>query len=92
MQTLIRNTFEAARREGTRRIVFAGGVSANAELRRQALMHEGYEIYLPELKYCTDNAAMIASAAYYQLLSGCEAAPLTLNADPSLELISDAQA
>lgn len=92
VQALIRNTFEAARREGMRRIVFAGGVSANAELRRQALEHEGYEIYLPELKYCTDNAAMIASAAYYQLLGGCEAAPLALNANPSLELISDARA
>lgn len=86
--TLVRNTFEAARREGLGRVVLAGGVSANAVLREQALAHKDCEIYLPKLEYCTDNAAMIASAAYYRLMGGCEAAPFSLNADPSLELIS----
>ena len=81
------NTFEAARREGVSRVVLAGGVSANQALREQALLHSEYEIFLPKLEYCTDNAAMIASAAYYMLMRGCEAAPLSLNADPSLELI-----
>ncbi len=88
MNTLVRNTFEAARREGISRVVLAGGVSANAMLREQAQGHKDCEIYLPKLEYCTDNAAMIASAAYYRLMDGCEAAPFSLNADPSLELIS----
>lgn len=84
---LVHNTFEAARREGVSRVVLAGGVSANQALREQALLHSEYEVFLPKLEYCTDNAAMIASAAYYMLMRGCEAAPLSLNADPSLELI-----
>ncbi|MBQ9942075.1 MAG: tRNA (adenosine(37)-N6)-threonylcarbamoyltransferase complex transferase subunit TsaD [Christensenellaceae bacterium] len=83
--TLMTNTFEAARREGLKVVALAGGVSANAYLRDRALQEKGIKLYLPDLKYCTDNAAMIASAAYYRLAKG--AAGLDLNAIPSLELV-----
>ena len=48
-------------------IVLAGGAAANSELRRKffALRDKGYTIYAPEMKYCTDNAAMIAASAYF---------------------------
>jgi len=85
----------AAEEYGFKKIVLAGGVSANSGLRARVekdCAERGYRFFAPPLSLCGDNAAMIASAAYYQFLGGCEAAPLTLNADPSLELISDAQA
>ena len=86
-QSLIENVMRAAERTGIRKVVLGGGVSANAELRARALEWQGkYDIYFPDLKYCTDNAAMIASAAYYSLKKGCPAAGLDLNADPAMEL------
>ncbi len=67
----------------------AGGVSANSLLRR--MMQEqcnaaGIPLYMPKLPLCTDNAAMIASAAYYRLLRG-KVGDLTLNAQPALRLV-----
>lgn len=84
---LVTNTFKAAKREGLNKIAFAGGVSANEGLRELAYKRaEGkFKLYMPELHFCTDNAAMIASAAYYRLFTD-EPAPLTLNAEPSLKL------
>ncbi len=52
-----------------RRLVVAGGVAANSRLREaltEACERESIELYLPEMKLCTDNAAMIGSAAYYK--------------------------
>ena len=46
----------------------------------------GHWPYMPKLNLCTDNAAMIASAAYFRLMKG-EIAPLTLNATPALRLV-----
>ncbi len=86
-ETLIKNTFEAARRENMKVVALAGGVSANEYLRGEAAGVAGYRLFLPDVAYCTDNAAMIASAAYYRLRRGCPAAGLDLNADPSLKLI-----
>ena len=70
---LCENTMKAARDFGYRKIALAGGVSANSVLReKMKLMCDlnGYEIYYPELKYCGDNAAMIASQGYYEMLAG----------------------
>ena len=67
----------------------AGGVSANRELRRLAAeMCDELKIslYMPELHLCTDNGAMIGSAAYYRLING-ELAGLDLNAMPALRLV-----
>ena len=83
---LVKNTFEAARREGIKKVAIAGGVSANAELRKQAEIRankDGAELYVPKFAYCTDNAAMIGAAAYYAMKDG--AAKLSLNAVPSLD-------
>lgn len=54
---------------GIKEVAIAGGVSANSELRRR-LDHkkaEGWNTHIPKFEYCTDNAAMIAMAAYYDL-------------------------
>jgi len=70
-------------------MALAGGVSANRELRRRMEhMCEEQEIplYLPRLDLCTDNGAMIGSAAYYQLMKG-HIADLSLNAVPALRFV-----
>ena len=67
---LVENTFEAARREEERKVVFGGGVSANGALRKAVLTKKSFDVYLPDLQFCTDNAAMIASAAYYRIKVG----------------------
>ena len=74
-------------------MALAGGVSANRELRRmaQAVCDElGVRLYMPEIKLCTDNGAMIGSAAYYQLRRG-ETAGLDMNAEPALRLVMSEQ-
>lgn len=65
--TLLKKTVKAAESICAKQIVLAGGVAANSEIRRKffALEGEGYKIYAPAMKYCTDNAAMIASSAYF---------------------------
>jgi len=83
---LVDNTFEAARREGIKRIGIAGGVSANSALReefKKRAQHEGVTVLLPQQQYCTDNAAMIGCAAAYS--KPCKD-PLALNANASKTL------
>ena len=65
--TLYKKTKKAAENINSNTIVLAGGVAANSEIRRKffALREQGFKIYAPEMKYCTDNAAMIASSAYF---------------------------
>ena len=70
---LMRNVQLAIEQTGVKEICIAGGVSANSGLRKalQELGKEkGWKTYIPAFEYCTDNAAMIAITAYYQLLSG----------------------
>lgn len=64
---LLKKTVKAARKFGMTKIVLAGGVAANSLLREKFnnLKNEGFEIYIPEMKYCTDNAAMVGSCAYF---------------------------
>ncbi len=86
---LIEKTMLAAADLGTTKLALAGGVSANSLLRRDmqsACEKRGIELFMPALALCGDNAAMIASAAYYRLLRG-ECAPLSLNAQPALRLV-----
>ena len=65
--TLFKKTKKAADNINAKTIVLAGGVAANSEIRKKffALREQGYKIYAPEMKYCTDNASMIASSAYF---------------------------
>lgn len=69
-------------------LVLAGGVSANSVLRRemQALADKhNIKLFMPELKYCGDNAAMVGSQAYYEYLDG-KIASLKLNATAALDI------
>lgn len=82
VECLTENFMLAAKETGMKKLVVAGGVSANALLRRnleELCTQNGYELYVPELKYCGDNAAMIASQGYYELLAG-NTAGMDLNA------------
>ncbi len=65
--TLINKTKKIADKLNCKTIVLAGGVAANSELRKrlEQLNKEGYLTHAPELKYCTDNASMVASCAYF---------------------------
>lgn len=79
---LVSHTLLAARDTGAKTIVLAGGVSANSRLRKVMLEQcelNGIKLYMPQLKYCGDNAAMIASQGYYEFING-KTADLTLNA------------
>lgn len=72
-EELTTNCFLAMKELGINKVVLAGGVSANRVLRHmieEKAKEYGYESYMPELKYCTDNAAMIASAAHYNFING----------------------
>ena len=85
---LVENTLKAANELNINTIALAGGVSANSYIREQFLNLEktnNMKIYYPELILCTDNAAMIASAGYYNYISG-EKSDLELNAVPNLKL------
>lgn len=79
---LINNTVKAAENYGFNKIVLAGGVSANSRLRNgmaKVCNVKGWELYMPELSLCGDNAAMVGAQAYYEFLSG-NTASLDLNA------------
>ena len=78
----------AARQFNISKIAVAGGVSANSALRAsmaEACRLEKKQLCVPDLILCTDNAAMIGCAAYYQYLAG-KISDLSLNAVPSLQL------
>ncbi|HVN94777.1 MAG TPA: tRNA (adenosine(37)-N6)-threonylcarbamoyltransferase complex transferase subunit TsaD [Terracidiphilus sp.] len=85
---LIKKTFAAAESLGVRRILVTGGVAANRELRERftaETAHRGLHVAFPTLALSTDNAAMIAAAAWPRLLAQ-NFAPADLTADPSLTL------
>lgn len=85
---LVSHTMEAVKDYNAEKIVLAGGVSANSRLRRvmeEQCKCKGIELYKPELKFCGDNAAMIASQGYYEFLAG-KRADLTLNAVASMPI------
>ena len=65
--TLFEKTIRAAENYGIKQIALGGGVAANSEIRKKffALREIGYKVYAPAMKYCTDNASMIASSAYF---------------------------
>ena len=84
-EMLVQNVNKAIEQTGINTIVLAGGVAANSYIRSEFEKIENAKIYMPDLKLCTDNGAMIASAGYYNYLDG-RYSDLTLNAYPNLKL------
>lgn len=88
VDVLVTRTVAAAKAEGVRKVALAGGVASNSALRRhmrEICEANGLSLYYPEPILCTDNAAMIGSAAYYEYRRGITH-DWTLNAVPNLKL------
>lgn len=85
---LVKKTIKAIKEYNVNQLLVAGGVSANSGLRKaleEACKELNIDLLKPELKYCTDNAAMIGAAAYYAYLKG-DRADFSLNPEPGLDL------
>ena len=88
VSVLVSHTMQAAEDFGMDRVAIAGGVASNASLRQameEACRAKGYRFYRPSPILCTDNAAMIGCAAYYEFLKGTRHG-WDLNAVPNLRL------
>ena len=85
---LVGNAMRAVETYGLKKLAIAGGVASNSSLReamKQACEERGIEFYYPSPILCTDNAAMIGAAAYYEYLNGTRSG-WDLNAVPNLKL------
>lgn len=88
VDVLVDNTMKACKKYKVDKIAIAGGVAANSCLRETMIENaskSGIKVLFPPIKLCTDNAAMIGSAAYFEFLKG-RTSDLTLNAIPNLKL------
>lgn len=82
VEILTKKTIRALKKYNVHRLIIAGGVAANKGLRErfeELSKENNFELIVPEIKYCTDNAAMIGSAGYYAYQKGVVAG-LDLNA------------
>ena len=88
--SLVPRTIAAARELGYTKLVVAGGVAANSRIRADfeaAAKKAGLELFVPPLRLCGDNGAMVGAQAYYEYLSG-NTADSDLNAYASMDLDS----
>ncbi len=94
VDVLVNKTIRAAKEKGVSVVTIGGGVAANGYLReqmREACERAGFRLVLPEKRYCTDNAAMIAMEGLIRYQRG-EFAPLSVNAKASIPLSASAKA
>lgn len=87
-ESLVPRTVMAARELGYKNVVVAGGVAANSRIRadfKKAAEENGFELYVPPLRLCGDNGAMIGAQGYYEFLAG-NLASSDLNAYATMEL------
>ncbi len=90
--TLVPRVEQALKQTGRKRLAAAGGVAANSRIRKDILdmaQGMGVEVYLPPLKLCGDNAAMIGAQGYYEYLSG-NTGDMTLNAYATKSILGEA--
>lgn len=64
-QILVKKTLQAAKQLGLSTVVLAGGVAANSDLRKRFSDLSAVKVFMPPLKYCTDNAVMVAACAHF---------------------------
>jgi len=85
VEVLVRKAMDACERCGCNEFALAGGVACNGVLRaafEKACREKGIKLFAPRVVYCTDNAAMVASSAYWAYLRN-DFADMALNAKPS---------
>ena len=90
--TLVPRVELAIRETGYKKIAVAGGVAANSRIRRDILAAAeklGAQVYMPPLKLCGDNGAMIGAQAYYEYLAG-NVADMSLNAYATKSILGEA--
>lgn len=88
IDVLVTKAVMAAKDYDMKKVAIAGGVAANSSLReamKAACAENGLTFYYPSPIYCTDNAAMIGAAAYYEFIKGTRSG-LDLNAVPNLRI------
>ena len=88
VDVLVSHAVDAAKELGYDKVAIAGGVASNSALRqgmKEACEKAGLKFYYPSPIYCTDNAAMIGAAAYYEYRNGTRHG-WDLNAVPNLKL------
>ena len=89
VDVLAKKAIEATRRYHLKKLVVVGGVAANRHLRARLMedgKSRGIRVFFPPVKYCTDNAAMIAACGAFRHLEFGESSPLSLTAAPSLTI------
>jgi N6-L-threonylcarbamoyladenine synthase len=85
VDVLVTKAIDAAKKFGATEILLAGGVAANARLREEMARRASVPVRFPPVALCTDNAAMVAAAAYYRFGAGLQSA-WDLDVKPNLRI------
>jgi N6-L-threonylcarbamoyladenine synthase len=91
VEVLVSKTIAAALQQRVKQILLSGGVAANRLLRHRMIADSPIPVLIPEPKYCTDNAGMVAACGYFHYHQG-RLSRLDLDVVPGLKLITDEKA